>query len=124
MIACDTNIIVAYLQGGGGADIDLADRALASGELALPPVVLTEILSDPGAPPALRALLADCETLSPVPGYWERAGFLRAKLFKQKLKAATADALIAQSCIDYNVPLITRDADFRHFAKFGGLRLA
>jgi len=34
-----------------------------------------------------------------------------------------ADTLIAQSCIDYRVPLITRDSDFRHFAKYCGLIL-
>jgi predicted nucleic acid-binding protein len=34
------------------------------------------------------------------------------------------DALIAQSCIDHDVPLITRDTDFRHFAKHCGLKLA
>jgi len=33
-----------------------------------------------------------------------------------------ADTLIAQICIDHDVPLITRDKDFRHFAKHG-LRL-
>jgi predicted nucleic acid-binding protein len=35
-----------------------------------------------------------------------------------------ADTLIAQSCIDHHVPLITRDVDFRHFAKLGMLVLA
>jgi len=32
--------------------------------------------------------------------------------------------LIAQACIDNDVALITRDADFRHFAKHCGLKLA
>jgi predicted nucleic acid-binding protein len=40
------------------------------------------------------------------------------------LKAKVADALIAQSCIDHDVALITRDRGFRHFAKHCGLRLA
>jgi predicted nucleic acid-binding protein len=31
--------------------------------------------------------------------------------------------LIAQSCIDHDVALITRDADFRHYAAEGGLKL-
>jgi predicted nucleic acid-binding protein len=43
---------------------------------------------------------------------------------RKGLKAAVADALIAQSCIDNDVALITRDPDFRHFAKHCGLKLA
>jgi predicted nucleic acid-binding protein len=42
----------------------------------------------------------------------------------RKHRARLADTLIAQSCIDHGVRLVTRDADFRHFARIGGLRLA
>ena len=57
------------------------------------------------------------------PGYWERAGKLRALLIAKRLKPRLADTLIAQICIDNDIPLITRDKDFRHFAKHAGLRL-
>jgi predicted nucleic acid-binding protein len=33
------------------------------------------------------------------------------------------DVLVAQSCLDHKVPLITRDRDFRHFARLAGLKL-
>jgi predicted nucleic acid-binding protein len=33
------------------------------------------------------------------------------------------DALVAQSCIDEDVPLLTRDRDFRAFAQAAGLNL-
>ncbi len=33
-----------------------------------------------------------------------------------------ADALIAQSCLDHDVALVTRDRDFRNFARAAGLR--
>ncbi|MHB8420480.1 MAG: PIN domain-containing protein [Myxococcales bacterium] len=56
-------------------------------------------------------------------GYWERAGLLRSKLLARRLKARLADTLIAQSCLDGAVPLLTRDADFRHFAQWAGLEL-
>ncbi len=55
--------------------------------------------------------------------YWQRAGINRSKLISKKLKARLADTLIAQSCIDHQVPLITRDTDFRHFVKYCGLSL-
>jgi predicted nucleic acid-binding protein len=45
-------------------------------------------------------------------------------LHAKRLKAKVADTLIAQSCIDHDVALITRDGDFRHFAKHCGLKLA
>jgi len=40
-----------------------------------------------------------------------------------KKKARLADALVAQSCRDHGVPLITRDGDFRNFARVRDLEL-
>jgi predicted nucleic acid-binding protein len=57
-------------------------------------------------------------------GYWVRAGATRAVILRQTLRARLADSLIAQACIDANVALLTRDRDFRHYAKYCGLRLA
>jgi hypothetical protein len=45
-------------------------------------------------------------------------------LLLKGLKARLADALIAQCCIDADVPLIARDSDFRHFKRWCGLKLA
>lgn len=42
----------------------------------------------------------------------------------RRRRARLADALVAQSCIYHGVRLVTRDADFRHFARLGGLHLA
>ena len=123
MIAADTSSMVAFLEGDGGDDADLVQSALEQQQLALPPVVLTELLSDPGLPRHVRGLLAALPILDLEPGYWERAGLLRASVLKQRRKARVADALIAQSCLDQSVPLVTRDKDFRHFAKAAGLSL-
>ena len=56
--------------------------------------------------------------------YWRRAGLLRARVLSAKRRARLADTLIAQSCLDHDVPLLTRDEDYRNFARVGGLRLA
>ena len=56
------------------------------------------------------------------PGYWERAGRLRALAIGGGHKAKLADTLIAQACLDHDVPLVTRDSDFRHF-RAAGLRV-
>jgi hypothetical protein len=57
------------------------------------------------------------------PGYWYRAGVLRAKVLARRRKARLGDALIAQNCIDESITLITRDRDFRAFAEAAGLHL-
>jgi len=54
-------------------------------------------------------------------GYWERAGLLRARILRRGRKARLADTLVAQSCLDHDVELVTRDADFQHFAHAAGL---
>ena len=123
MIAVDTSSMVAFLEGRRGDDTDVVQSALDHQQLALPPVVLTEILSDPALPRPVRALLAALPVLDIEPGCWERAGLLRASILKHRRKARVADALIAQSCLDQSVPLVTRDRDFRHFAAAAGLPL-
>ena len=123
MIAADTSSLVAFLEGAAGSDVEVIQSALDHQQLVLPPVVLTELLSDPGLPASVRSLLTALPQLELEPGYWERAGLLRAGALKQRRKARIADALIAQSCIDQSVPLVTRDKDFRHFARKSGLGL-
>jgi predicted nucleic acid-binding protein len=123
MIAADTSSLVAFLEGESGADVDLIQSALDSSQLVLPPVVLTELLSDPAVSRSVRSLLAGLPILDIEAGYWERAGVLRASVLKQRKKARVADALIAQSCLDQATPLVTRDLDFRHFAAVAGLPL-
>jgi predicted nucleic acid-binding protein len=124
VIAVDTSTLSALFAGEQGKDVDLLADSLARGDVRLPPVVLTEILSDPAAAKVLAPRLVDLELLDVSEGYWQRAGETRAKLRARGLKAKVADALIAQSCIDHDVTLITRDQDFRHFAKHCGLSLA
>ena len=123
MIAVDTSSLVAFLSGEGGNDVESVDQVLELNQAVLPPVVLTEILSSPGLDRKVTRLIRSLPVLEIQPGFWERAGMLRAKVFGRKLRARLADALIAQSCLDHRTPLITRDSDFRHFATHGGLQL-
>jgi predicted nucleic acid-binding protein len=115
--------MVAFLQGESGDDVEVVQSALEHQQLALPPAVLAELLSEPAISRQVRAVLAALPLLDLEPGYWERAGLLRAAVLKHKKKARLADALIAQSCLDQSAPLVTRDRDFQHFAKMSGLPL-
>jgi predicted nucleic acid-binding protein len=124
MVAVDSSTLIAYIQGERGADVDAFDSGLASGEIVVPPVVLTEILSEPALPAGHRSLVLTFPVLEIRADYWVRAAELRGNILSRKLRARLPDALIAQACIDHDVALITRDKDFRHFAKHCGLRLA
>ena len=124
MIAVDSSSMIAFFEGEGGPDVEAVDQSLARGDAVLPPVALTELLSDPKLPTDVAARLRELPRLDLLAGYWERAAALRATVLGRKLRARLADALIAQSCLDHRVALISRDSDFLHFARFGGLKLA
>jgi len=123
MIAADTSTWVAYLEGRAGEDAELLERALEDRQVAMAPVVLTELLSDPKLPPGIAKTLSEIPLVEIEPGFWQRAGVLRAKVLAKRRRARLGDALIAQICIDRGVPLITRDRDFRAFAEVAGLDL-
>jgi predicted nucleic acid-binding protein len=123
MIAADTSTWIAFLQGDGGEDADLLDRALEDRQVLMAPAVLTELLSDPGLSTEVSRTLSALPLIETSDGYWQRAGALRAKVLARRRKARLGDALIAQSSIDRGIPLLTRDRDFRTFAEAAGLDL-
>jgi len=123
LIAADTSSLVAFLAGHDGADVTRIDAAIQSGELVVPPPVLTELASKPDRS-MIEPLLQTAAVIELTEGFWRRAGESRRALLARGLKAGLADALIAQCCIDAGVALITRDRDYRHFARWCGLKLA
>lgn len=123
MIALDSSAIIAYLEGRDTIAANAAGMVLGERQACLPPVVLSEVLSDPELPANVAGLIKALPSLPITDGYWERAGELRSRLLAKGLRARLADTLIAQSCLDHGVSLVTQDRDFRHFAKVGKLRL-
>lgn len=124
MIALDTSSIVAFFAGDEGADRIAVREALQAGTAVLPPVVVvTELISNPAIRGAVLSAIASVPELEITEGYWRRAGELRTRLLRLGRKARLADTLVAQSCLDHDVALVTRDRDFRHFARHAGLRL-
>lgn len=124
MLCLDTSSLIAYLQGDDGADVDFVDRALIDQVGVLSPVTVAELLSDPHLSMSLRQTILEMPTLPVTEGFWERAGLLRARAVKSGRQANLADTLIAQSCLDHQATLVTRDRDFRVFNALAGLRLA
>lgn len=119
MIAIDTSSMRRYLSGEEGPDVVLVVTAMRSRRAALPPVVVTELLSEPTMAERTMAALAKIRRLQLREGYWERAGALRRTLKREGWKARLADCLVAQACIDSEVPLVSYDRDFRHFTAQG-----
>jgi hypothetical protein len=118
-VALDSSSLIRHLNGRAGADTEALKAALDAGTAVLPPLVVTEVLSLPGVSLEVTRLLSIVPQLDVLPEYWERAGRLRAAVIAAGRRARTADALIAQSCIDHQVPLISADIDFRHFVAHG-----
>ena len=121
MIAADTSTWIAFLQGSSGKDVEVLDQALEERRVLMPPVVLTELLSDPRLPLAVAKILLQVPLIETTPEYWRNAGGLRARVLAKQRKARLGDALVAQSCIDRGIPLLTRDRDFRVFSEAAGL---
>ena len=104
----------------------VSTEASPSGDMALPPVVLTEILSEPELAAEHRSIVLRLPTIEITEGYWIRAAATRAT-------ASDAPRLTRKTarCADRAIlhrprlcALITRDRDFRHFAKHCGLSSA
>jgi len=124
MIAADTSSLVAFFEGSKGKDVDLIEAALHASALFLPPPVLTELLSDPELPKALRQAIAQFPLLAITEGFWERAGDLRSGILRKGRRPRLSDTLIAQLAIDHKIPLVTRDSDFKYFQQISKLELA
>jgi predicted nucleic acid-binding protein len=122
MIAIDTSSLARFLDGIEERDTLMVEAALRARAALLPPVVLVEILSNPLIPDVAEQVIRGVPLLEVQEGYWERAGQMRSRLLQSKYKSAIADCLIAQSCIDNDVALITWDRDYGHF-RDSGLKL-
>ncbi len=122
MIAVDTSSLRRFFSGERGPDVNAVAGAIEQRSMVLPPVVLTEMLSDPSLPQPVIAALSAMPILEIVEGFWIRAGVMRSRVIASGHKAKVADALIAQSCLDHDTALVTHDRDFRHYTRFG-LRL-
>jgi len=123
VIALDSSSVIAYLAGEEGRDVDTVETALRFHQGVLPPIVVSELSSARNLTANIRALIQAIPQLEIHAGYWERAGELRARLLGRGFKARLADSLIAQSCLDHEVSLVTRDSDFRNFSRYEGLRI-
>jgi len=119
MIAADSSVWIDFFKGVSNRSSQQLEQSLQQGILSMPQILFFEIISGPGITKEAIKLVQGLPRLDLHPGYWERAAEMRRNILKKGLKARSMDCLIAQSCIDEDIPLIARDTDFRHFKRFG-----
>jgi predicted nucleic acid-binding protein len=123
VIAADASVVIAWLNWVDCPEVRALKTLVSERSLIMPGAALTETLSSPNLADADRFALSEIPVLPVREDYWVRAGHLRGAVLRMGRRVRLGDALIAQACIDADVPLLTRDADFRVFAEVGGLKL-
>ena len=119
MIAADTCSMVAFLNGEEADDVEAIKSAIADELLILPPVVLSELLSAKSLKKEVADLLVEMPLVELTDEFWVKVGEARRQILAKGRKARLADSMIAVSCMEKSIPLITRDSDFRHYVEFG-----
>ena len=122
MIA-DTSVWIDHFLGKPGDDLDLFRAALNEGRIVMAPAVLSELLSSTEMTSDIEKALSEMPFAPPSSGYWRDTGKLRRHLAKQSTNASLADCLVVQSCLEQDLPLLTRDKGIKKFAVKAGLSL-
>ena len=120
----DTSVLIAYFNG---ADIAPLEAAIDDGNLVIPPIVVSELISGAQSTrdrAAIGELLQDTPVHATPLEHWIAVGELRRELRRRGVEVSTPDAHIAQCALDRDAVLITRDAIFRKIAGHISLRLA
>ena len=123
IVTADSSVMIDYFKGINNKETKLVYEMIEEGALILPPMVISELLSNHELDDNTINAISVIPTFDVKDGFWIRSGFSRAKVLSKKLKARMLDVQIAQICIDNDVTIVTRDKDFRHFKKYLGLKI-
>lgn len=123
MVCADTNCWIRYWAGVREWETDELDLALAEKRLVMAPMVISELLNAEEMKDEYAVDLRQVPMLELKAGFWERAGRLRAHMFRAGYRPKMTDTLIALVCMDSDAPLLTYDRGFVAFAKTAGLQL-
>jgi predicted nucleic acid-binding protein len=123
LIVADSSVLIPWAEGNPTDKTRLLRFHMQQRTLRVVPVSITELLSAPNLRPEVRLVAETLDILELQDGYWARAGLLRGRCLAAGRRARLADALIAQACLDAELPLLTNDTDFEVFRSIGGLKL-
>ena len=109
-----------------GGSPERLEEALRLGSVAVPPVVVAELLSlvSGRQRTAIIDLLADLELSATSLAHGISVGDLRATLARRGVTLSTPDAHVAQCALDRDALLLSHDAVFTRIANATALRVA
>jgi len=123
-LVVDTSVWIDFF---AGRPVPALEDGLAQGAVALPPMVVAELVSGARLE-RQRAAIADLVRDLPIHetpvDHWIRVGDLRRRLAEKGVAVSTPDAHVAQCAIDRDALLLTRDDVFNKIAKATALRVA
>jgi len=122
-LVVDTSVWIDFFNG---RPVPALESGLAEGAIALPPVVVAELVS--GARhakqrAALEDLVRDLAVHETPLEHWIRVGELRRRLAERGITVSIPDAHVAQCALDRDALLLSRDAVFKRIAKQTRLRV-
>lgn len=124
----DTTVWASYFNGEITPHVARLERALAEQEdLAILPVILTEVLqgfrSEHGFITGRDLLLALPILVPSIQTHVEAARLFRRLRAKGVTVRGAIDCIIAQTCVERDIEILSPDADFRRIADHSPLRL-
>lgn len=116
----------AWIDFFNGRPVPALEAGLAEGAVALPPVVVAELVSGARREKqraALEDLVRDLDVHETPLEHWIRVGELRRRLAERGITVSIPDAHVAQCALDRDALLLARDAVFTRIAKQTRLRV-
>jgi predicted nucleic acid-binding protein len=128
MMVVDSNAWADFFNGAEGPHVERLDTALGEEEdLAILPIIVTEVLQGFRTERGFRdaeALLVALPVIHPTLGCHVRAaGLFRSMRRRGVTVRGAVDCVIAQTCLDLEVELLSPDRDFQDIARHTPLRL-
>ena len=129
MILVDSSVWIDYFRGTAAPQTDKLDSMLASEQVAIGDLMLTEVLQGFGSDKDFDQARKLIESLTVIEIGGNEIAVQAAKNFRV-LRALgvtprkTIDTLIATRCIEDGLPLLYSDKDFDPFVEYLGMRSA
>jgi predicted nucleic acid-binding protein len=123
-LVADTSVWIDFFAGRPAKTLE---DGLLHGAVALPPIVVAELVSGARVEKQ-RAAIVDLVRDLPVHetpvDHWLRVGDLRRRLAEKGVAVSTPDAHVAQCAIDRDALLLTRDRVFNRIAEQSVLKVS
>ncbi len=127
LIVVDSGVWAEWFKGTDAATVRRLQRALIEEDVAITPVILTEVLQgfrlDTDFERAQRLLTALPLFILDIEGHVAAARLFRSLRRQGVTVRGTIDCLIAQTCVSTEAELLADDRGFRQIAEHSSLRL-